>query len=510
MTGAVVCGGRIGVDDVCAVARRHAPVVLGHGVEQRLRAERRAVDAVVDSGVRTYGVTTGLGPRSGYALTREELAAFSVRTIRGRVNSVGDPLPTEAVRAVMLVRLAGIARGGSGASPAVAGQLAALLNAGVHPVVPRTGSIGAADLCQLAHVAQVVIGEGRAELGGRVRDGAEALRRAGLEPFEPGPKDGLVLCTTNAVAAGSATLALADAEDALVAAQAVASVTYEGFRANTSPLDPRAQAARPAPGSAEAAAHLLALLRGGLLTDPSAARRVQDPISIRCVSQEHGALAFALDTARPALDAELNGSGDNPLVRDDGTIASTGNFHTPALALAMDMLALALCRTASQSVQRMQRLLTGRLSGLPDDLAAGGHGSSGFGPALKTGQALLTEIRHRATPVSPDSPAGADGVEDDASNAGYAAARLPGMLRRLRLVLAVEALAAVQAVELAAPDALGAGPSLVVRAVRDVAGPLSDDRPSGPDVERVARTLGGADLLAALRALDPTFRPAER
>lgn len=507
---AVACGRELALADVCAVARDHAPVVLAPGVGERLHAERRAVDAVVDGGVPAYGVTTGLGPRSGYALTRAELAAFSVRTIRGRVNAVGDPLPTETVRAAMLVRLNGIARGGSGASPAVADRLAGLLNAGVHPVVPRTGSIGAADLCQLAHVAQVVIGEGRAEVGGEQLDGAEALRRAGLVPLAPGPKDGLVLCTTNAVTAGTAALAVADAEDALLAAQAVASVTYEGFRANTSPLDPRAQAARPSPGAPEAAAHLLTLLRGGLLTDPAAARRVQDPISIRCVSQVHGALAFALDTVRPALDAEINGSGDNPLVRDDGTIASTGNFHTPALALALDTLALALNQTASMSVQRMQRLLAGRLSGLPDDLAAGGPGSSGFGPLLKTGQALLTEIRHRAAPVSLDSPSGADGVEDDASNAAYAAARLPGMLRRLRLLLAVEVLAAVQAVELAAPDALGAGPELVVRAVRAVAQPLTEDRPSGPDVERVAGVLGAPDLHTALRALDPGFRAGRR
>lgn len=507
MTGrAVVCGGELDVADVCAVARDRVPVTLADGIADRLAAERRAVDAVVDAGVPAYGITTGLGPRAGYALTRDELAAFSVRTIRGRVNAVGDPLPTDTVRAAMLARLGGIARGGSGASPAVAGQLVALLNAGVHPVVPRTGSIGAADLCQLAHIGQVVIGEGRAEFGGEVLDGAEALRRAGLSPVAPGPKDGLVLCTTNAVTAGTAALALADAEDALVGAQAVASVTCEGFRANSSPLDPRAQAARPAPGAADAAAHLLTLLRGGLLTDPAAARRVQDPISIRCMSQVHGALAFALDTAHPALAAELNGSGDNPLVLDDGTIASTGNFHTAALALALDTLALALCQTASLSVQRMQRLLTGRLSGLPDDLAAGGPGSSGFGPLLKTGQALLTEIRHRATPVSLDSPAGADGVEDDASNAGYAAARLPGMLRRLRQVLAIEALAAVQAVELAAPDALGAGPELVVRAVRALVRPLDEDRPCGPDVELVAATVLGPDLAPALRALDPVFR----
>ncbi|TCK21630.1 HAL/PAL/TAL family ammonia-lyase [Pseudonocardia endophytica] len=510
MTAPVACGVELGLDDVCAVARDRAPVELAPGVEERLRAERNAVDAVVDGGVPAYGVTTGLGPRSGYALTRDELAAFSLRTIRGRVNAVGEPLPTDTVRAAMLLRLGGIARGGSGASPAVARQLAGMLNAGVHPVVPRTGSIGAADLCQLAHVGEVVIGEGRAELSGEILDGAEALRRAGLEPLTPGPKDGLVLCTTNAVTAAIAALALADAEDALIAAQAVVSVTYEGFRANVSPLDPRAQAARPSPGSPEAAAHLLTLLRGGRLTDPAAARRVQDPISIRCASQVHGALASTLDTVRPALDAEINGSGDNPLVRDDGTIASTGNFHTPALALVLDTLALALHRTASLSVQRMQRLLTGRLSGLPDDLSAVGPGSSGFGPLLKIGQALLTEIRHRATPVSLDSPSGADGVEDDASNASYAAARLPGMLRRFRLVLAVEALAATQAVELAAPAALGDGPSLVTRAVREAAAPLTDDRASSQDVERVAATALGPDLIAAVRTLDPAYRRGGR
>lgn len=509
MSDPVACGPALSVADVCAVARGRAPVTLAPGVAERLRDQRRAVDTVVDGGRPAYGITTGLGPRAGYVLTRGELAEYSVRTIRGRVNAVGEPLPAETVRAAMLLRLNAIARGGSGASPAVAGQLVAMLNAGVHPVVPRTGSIGASDLCQLAHIGQVVMGEGSAEHDGAVVDGAEALRRAGLAPVTPGPKDGLVLCTTNAVTAGTAALALSDAEDALVLAQAVASVTVEGFRANTSPLDPRAQAARPAPGATTAAAHLLVLLRGGLLTDPSAARRVQDPISIRCVSQEHGALAFALDTLATALGAELDGSGDNPLVFDDGAVASTGNFHTPALALALDMLAMALCRTASLSVQRMQRLLAARLTSLPDDLASG-PGSSGFGPLLKTGQALLAEIRHRAVPVCLDAPAGADGVEDDASNAAYAAARLPGMLRRFRLVLAVEALTAVHAVELAAPGAIGDGPALVARAVRELVSPPVEDRPGGPDVELVAARAWGPDLLAALRALDPDFRRGAR
>lgn len=490
-------------DEVRAVAREHAPVELAGAVTARLAAEREVVEFVVREQIPAYGVTTGLGPRATQALPRGQLAEFSVRTVRGRANAVGEPLAQPSVRAVMLARLNSLAHGGSGVQVAVAELLRDMLNARVHPRVPGTGSVGASDLCQLAHIGEVVMGEGTAEYGGAYLPGAEALARAGLGPVALGPKDGLVLCAANSVSAGVGALAYGDACSALVLAQAVAALSFEGFRANSTPLDPRVQAARPAPGQQAAAGHLLALLGGGLLTDPANARRIQDPISLRCVAQVHGSLVAALGFVRPALDAELNGAPDNPLVLGaERLILSTGNFHTPALALGFDTLALALCQVAALSVSRVQCLLNARLSGLPPTLSPRGADRSGFAPLEKVPQALVAEIRQLATPVSIVAQTGADGVEDDSTNAPLAARRTALIVDRLRLVLAVEALVAAQAVDLAAPPRLGAGPALLHRAVRAVAAPLDDDRSCGPDVTAVAESvLADPGLLDALNGI---------
>jgi histidine ammonia-lyase len=202
----VVDGHSLSVADVAAVALHDARVVLADDVLPRLLRDRAVVEDVVNRQVPAYGVTTGLGSRSSYALPREELELFSVRTVRGRANAVGDPLPVPVVRAALLARVNGLAGGGSGVSPAIALLLVDLLNARVHPVIPEVGSIGASDLCQMAHAGLVVIGEGQAEVSGEILDGAQALRRAGLAPAQLGPKDGHVLCSASPLAAGEGAL----------------------------------------------------------------------------------------------------------------------------------------------------------------------------------------------------------------------------------------------------------------------------------------------------------------
>jgi len=505
MTEVVVDGRTLTFADVVSVARRGARVVLADEVLPRLTRDRAVVDDVVDRQVPTYGLTTGLGARSSYALPRAELGVFSVRTVRGRANAVGDPLPEPVVRAALLARVSGLAGGGSGVRPEVLELLVAMLNARVHPVIPEVGSIGAADLCQMAHVGLVVIGEGTAEYAGEVLDGATALRRAGLAPAGLGPKDGHVLCSASPLAAGQGALALHEAAEVLLLAQAVTALTYEGFRANTSPLDPRVLGLRPAPGQARAAAELLALLDGGELGDPRSARRVQDPVSLRCAAQVHGALYAALDFAGDALQGELTGCGDNPVVlageAGTGEILSSGNFHTPALALALDTLALALTQTAAISAERMRRLLDPAVSGLPANLSPHGPERSGFAPSAKTAQALVAEIRALSAPVCTDPRHGAAAVEDDSTNASLGARRLTTMLVRLRQLLAVEAVAAAQSVDLAAPPTLGRGPRLLHTAIRATVPALDDDRPCGADFERVSRdVLGSEAVRGALRA----------
>jgi histidine ammonia-lyase len=293
-----------------------------------------------------------------------------------------------------------------------------------------------------------------------------------------------------------------------------AALSMEGFRANLSPLDPRVVAARPAPGQEWAADGLRALLDGGALTGPDAARRLQDPLSLRCVSQIHGSLRTALDLLAAAVAPELGGAADNPLVLvDDEEILSTGNFHVPALAMALDATAIALCQVAATSSERQARLKTERLSGLPSGLSPTGQISSGLSPLSKTAQALTMEIRHLATPLSIMPTIGADSVEDDSTGATHAALRVRDQLERMRLLAAIELIVAAQAVDLAVggpsgspavggpSDSLGAGTAVAFAAVREWVAVLEDDRPVGPDVERLAaQALVGGQLLERVHA----------
>jgi len=284
--------------------------------------------------------------------------------------------------------------------------------------------------------------------------------------------------------------------------QVAAALSMEGFRANLSPLDPRVVAARPAPGQAWAAGGLRALLSGGALTEPGAARRVQDPLSLRCASQIHGSLHVALALLADAVDPELGGAADNPLVlTSDEEILSTGNFHVPALAMALDATAIALSQVAAASSERQARLKTERLGGLPSGLSPTGRISSGLNPLSKTAQALAMDVRHLAAPLSIMPVIDADSVEDDSTGATHAALRVREQIERLRLLAAIELIVAAQAVDLAAPSSLGAGTAVAFAVVREWVDVLGEDRPVGPDVERLAAELReDAPLLERVRA----------
>jgi histidine ammonia-lyase len=493
----VITGLDLRPEAVAAVARDGAAVTIEAAARERIRAAAATVARAAASGRPVYGVTTGLGHRVVDAVDGAEAAEFSLRTLRGRATSVGEPLSRELTRAAMVVRLNGLCAGGAGAGEPVADGLAALLNAGVHPRVPRSGSVGAADLCMMAHIGLGLIGEGDAELGGEFVPAAQALERVGLVPVAVGAKDGLAICSSSGVSIGAGALALVDAEAWLRATQVAAALSMEGSRANLTPLDPRVVDARPAPGQRWAADGLRALLGSGALTEPGAARRLQDPLSFRCASQVNGSLRFALQMLAQALEPELTGAADNPLVlADDDAILSNGNFHVPALSMAFDAVAIAIAQVAATITERQARLKVARLSGLPQNLTRSGpaHPSrSGMGPLTKTAQALTLEIRHRAAPMSVHPTVGADGVEDDSTGAAQGALRLGEQLERLRLLVAVELLVAAQAVDEAAVERLGAGTEAAYRCVRETVAGLDDDRALGPDVERLAAAALGPE-----------------
>jgi len=493
------------LETIVGVARGHTLVSLHPDAVARIEAGRAVVERYLAEGREAYGLTTGLGARVGVRIPENALDDFSLHTIRGRANAVGHRLPEDAVRAAMLVRANGIACGGSGARPAVAQALVAALNAHVEPVVPGIGSTGAGDLCVLAHIGLALIGEGEAQSGGSVLPAREALARAGLAPLELAPKDGLALINATAASAACGALALHDARALLEAAQVAAALAFEGFRANLTSIDARVAAARPSLGQAACAAGLRALLAGGALTRPGAARRLQDPLSFRCTSQVHGSLAAALDLFAAALEPELNGAGDNPLVLlEDGEIVSTGNFHAPALALAADAVALGLAQVANLAVARSARLLAEPLTGLPANLAAPGTSGAGMAPLLKVADALAGEVVHAAAPVCLHARSGSDPVEDDSTGSLLAVRRLATMLDRLRLLVALHLVVGARAVALARPEQLGRGTAAAYAVVTELVEPLEADRPLGVDIERVAlHALASGRLLASVWAAAP-------
>ena len=496
-------GHGVTVADVVAVARGFAPVTLGDAARARVVAARAVVERLARGDRLIYGVNSALGANTGQPIAPDEQSEYQVRAVRARAVGVGPPLAKEVVRAMLFARAAAMAVGGSGVSPAVLDALVALLNAGVHPQVPAIGSIGVADLPPLSHLALPLFGEGEAEFEGSILSGSEALARAGLEPVVLAVKDGLALVSSNAATIGYAALVLQDAVLTLDALNVAAALSCEGFRANLSPLDPRVHAARPAPLQAVIAQRMTQLLSGSALWNAGAARRVQDPLSFRCITQVHGAALAALRTARDHVEIELNSAADSPLVlASDEEMVSNGNFHIPGLALALDSLGIALAQVAGMAVERCLRLSSSAVSGLPLQLTRHGPGHSGFATLQKTLTSLYNTIRHRANPASLDFLPVSESIEDHAPMAFNVAAKTADIVVALRYIAACELLMAAQAIDLhAGAHALGAGVLDAHAALRSQIPMLDSDRPLGRDVDAIAARIaaghfGSSELLS--------------
>ncbi|MEZ5775805.1 MAG: aromatic amino acid ammonia-lyase [Hyphomicrobiaceae bacterium] len=476
-------------ETLAAASRTPGAVAMAPAGLARMVAARATVERAIAEDRPVYGLTTGLGARVTERLSADQLAAFSYRTLRGRAHAVGTPLPGECVRAAMIVRLNTLMKGVAGASPAIAEHLARCIEAGLHPVVPETGSIGAADLCWMATLGLALIGEGEIESvdGGR-GPGREMMARAGIAPPPLGPKDGLVLANNSSLTAAIAGLALADATCLADALLAAAGLSMEAFRANLSPLDRDVLAVRRPPGQDEAAGRLGVILEGSQLHAPGAARRLQDPVSIRNIVQIHGSLAAALAFARGPVEAELNGSSDNPLVLADGRVLSSGGYYPPLLALGLETVSRSIAATLVAVHARVTKLLTPRLSDLPLFLARPGADTNAFAPVLKIAEALVAEALHLSCPAPVFPSLNADGVEDAQTNAPIAAKALRQIVEKGARLAAIELLAAAQAVDLA-----GVTPSPVLgrvhRLVREVSPPIGDDRPLGAEIDMIAGAL---------------------
>jgi histidine ammonia-lyase len=481
---------RVVLDTVARVARGGARVALTEKLRSRLAADRAVVERLAREDVPIYGLTTGLGAASDTRLGAGEIEAFQRRAILGRSVGVGSALPREAVRATLFCRAAGFAHGGSGISPAVIEAWIAMLNASVHPVIPCQGSLGAADLAPLSHAALPLLGLGAAEFEGTVLPGAEALRHAGLAPATLGPRDGHALIAHNAASVGLAALAALDASALLDVIDGTSTLALEGFRGNPSPFDPRCLAARGAPGQAEATGRLTRLLAGSELWRAGVPRRLQDPLSFRCIAPVHGAAREALARLREAIEVELNAAEENPvLIADDGVLLANANFDLTALALALEGCGLALAQVAVLAAQRMMKLMSPASSDLPRFLTRYHGTHAGFAPVQKTIAVLEAEIRHLANPVSLAPLAVADGVEDYAPMTFRVAEKTGEIIRRLRRLAAAELIVAAQAIDLRGDVRLGPPLRSLYDRVRAQVPPLEDDRPLGPEIEALAEAI---------------------
>ncbi|MGY1643662.1 aromatic amino acid ammonia-lyase [Geodermatophilus sp. SYSU D00703] len=463
MTTVTISTAPLSVDDLLAVVDG-ARVELDAGARDAVAAARAVVDEALASSAAVYGLTTQVGHLRDTRLTEEEIRGEQQFLVLSHAGGVGPPLPVPVVRAALAVRLAGIARGGSGASVAAAETLAAMLNAGVHPVVAGTASVGAADIGHMAGMAQVAIGRGRAEYRGEVLPGGEALRRAGIAPLELSGKDGLALISANGVSVGQAALAVARAERAAAAADVAAALSMEATRANPSVVDPAVGRAKPVPGQVAAADHLRELLAGSALLAPGGAASVQDPLSFRVVPQVHGALREQVAATRAAVETELAAAADNPLVSvEDRALVSNGNFHPMVLAIACDALRIALAAVGQLSDRRMSHLWEAFFRHLAGPPPSAAHGLALRPPAA----AVVAELTQLAAPATLDVPPLDNGVEDHATGAPLSARKADAALDLLEDVLAVELLLATDVLA-ASPDgrALGAGARAALDLVR--------------------------------------------
>lgn len=498
---------------VARVARDRARVVPAAEARERMAASRAVIDRVAAAGEdapAVYGVNTGFGALADVRISAAEIVQLQRNLVRSHSVGVGDPLPTDCVRAMMLLRAAVLARGHSGARPEVCERLCELLDRGVHPRIPSRGSVGASgDLAPLAHLALALIGEGEAEYGGELLPASEALRRAGLAPLELQAKEGLTLLNGTQHMTAIGCLELHDALTVTcVVADLAGAMSLEALKGTKRAFDPRVVDARPHPGQQASAALLRRILVDSeIMESHKDCGKVQDPYSLRCMPQVHGATRDALEFARGVVEREANATTDNPLVFLDpsaplgGELISGGNFHGQPVAIALDTAAIAIAELANISERRIEQLVNPFYSsGLPAFLAPKSGLHSGFMMAQVTAAALVSENKVLAHPASVDSIPSSAGREDHVSMGATSALKLRQIHDHVRTVLAVELLCAAQGLDLRLP--LRTGPMLQAAhdCVREVASMMTEDRILYRDIEAVRGLIEDGSLVR--RVLD--------
>jgi histidine ammonia-lyase len=497
-------GDRLTLDQLYAIALDQAPAEIAPSARDRMNASRAVIEKLLASDAKVYGVNTGFGKMATVRISPQEIRHLQVNLVRSHACGVGAPLSEAATRAVLALRANALAKGFSGVRPIVVETLVAMLNRGVLPVIPSKGSVGASgDLAPLAHLAQVVIGEGEAIYQGKELSGAEAMKSAGIAPLVLEAKEGLALLNGTQAMLALLALALREAEIAVNTADVATALSLDALRGSPAAFDSRIAAVRPYAGQAATARNIERLNRGSeireshrsALVDP----RVQDPYSLRCAPQVHGAVRDALAHIRATLATEINSATDNPLVfADTNEVISGGNFHGQPLAMAADQLAVALATLGGISERRIEQMTNPQTSHLPAFLVREAGLNSGFMILQVAAAALASETKILAAPHSVDSIPTSANQEDYVSMGMGAANRLAPTLEILRRILAIELLAACQALDFLAPMRTGLEARKAYQIVRALSKPVEVDRSLAPDIEAVAGSIATGAFAALL------------
>lgn len=489
-------GSSLTLDQFRRVAGKSEPVEIAADAIPAMRRSRAVVERLAAGDAPVYAVNTGVGLLADVRVAPDELEQLQRNVVRSHACGVGPLLAREEVRGIMLVRANVLAKGYSGIRPIVAERLCELLNRDVTPIVPSQGSVGASgDLAPLAHIALVLMGEGEADFRATRLPGAEALRRAGIEPIVLASKEGISLVNGTQAMLSVGCLQLLEAQNLAESADLICAMTLDGLRGTPRAFDPRIHAVRPFAGQIQSAANLARYLEGSEIRESHiGCRRVQDAYSLRCAPQVHGAVRDALATARSAFQIELNSVTDNPLVIED-EIFSGGNFHGEPLALQLDALAVALTVLSGISERRIDRLVNPYLNEeLPPFLANHAGLESGFMMLQVTAAALVADNRVLAHPASTGSITTSGNKEDFVSMGMTSAMKLKQIVRNTRRVLAIELLGAARAIDCLRP--LKSSP--VIERARALAAEVSPvwtkDRPLSGDIEAVGEWIATGAL----------------
>ncbi len=508
MTPLLLDGASLTLDDLEAVARRGRAVAISPAARHGVVRARRVVDDAVARKEVVYGVNTGFGNFAEVVVPDDQLGPLQLNLVRSHAAGVGDPLDEAETRALMLLRANVLAKGFSGVRPETLDLLAAMLNARVHPVIPSQGSVGASgDLAPLAHLALGLIGEGDCVRDGRLLPAREALRETGLSPVTLHAKEGLALINGTQLMTAITGLVVAEAWRLARTADVIGAMTLDALQGTDVAFDPRIHAARPHAGQQASARNLRRLLEGSAIRESHRdCGRVQDAYSLRCIPQVHGAVRDALDYVTRTLAIEINAATDNPMVfADSDELLSGGNFHGEPVAIASDVLAIALAELGAISERRTERLVNPALSGLPAFLTEDGGLRSGFMIAHVTAAALASENKGLAHPASVDSIPTSANKEDHVSMGVTAARKAARTVANTRRILAIEALAACQALDFRRPLETSRPLQAAYRRLRQDIPRYDRDRVMSPEIEAAARLVTSATLAEEAAAVCGTL-----